>query len=102
MDTRDSSHENKSQEIQEFRQMCRVLIITVDHQSAELTARMTESLMRIKGNTDLSLIIVRNGSSSCVAGSVHLPCESFKNVWIYESAVNRGYFGGVRQGLEWF
>jgi GT2 family glycosyltransferase len=102
METRDASHEHESQEIQEFRQMCRVLIITVDHQSAELTARMTDNLMRIKGNTELSLIIVRNGSSSGVAGSIHLPRESFDNVWTYESAVNRGYFGGVRQGLEWF
>ena len=82
--------------------MCRVLIITVDHQSAELSARMTENLKRIKGNSDLSLVIVRNGSSSGVAGSARFPCESSANVWIHESATNRGYFGGARQGLEWF
>ena len=82
--------------------MCRVLIITVDHQSAELTARMRENLKRIKGNSDVSLIIVRNGASSDVAGNTCPPRESSENVWIYESAANRGYFGGAKQGLVWF
>lgn len=82
--------------------MCRVLIITVDHQSAELTARMRENLKRIKGNSDVSLIIVRNGSRSGVAGSTPSPCASSDNVWIHESAANRGYFGGAKQGLARF
>ena len=82
--------------------MYRVLIITVDHQSAELTARMTESLKRIKGNSAICIVIVRNGSGSGVAGSTRFLCESSENVWIYQSAENRGYFGGARQGLAWF
>jgi GT2 family glycosyltransferase len=64
--------------------------------------RRRENLKRIKGNSDVSLIIVRNGLSSGVAGSTRSPRESSDNVWIHESAANRGYFGGAKQGLVWF
>src|SRR4029077_1138961 len=80
----------------------RVLILTVDHHSASLTARMVESLRKLKLFHKTSIVIVRNGSGATCASSSQSPCESAENVWIRESATNRGYFGGVRHGLEWF
>ena len=82
--------------------MCRALIITVDHQSPELTARMLASLKRTQGESDYALLIVRNGTESCNNDGACSSRESAENFWILESAMNRGYFGGVKQGLEWF
>lgn len=85
----------------ESQRMRRVLIITVEHQSSAPTTRMTESLQRI--NTDgVSLLIVRNGSIRGSGGKTCPPYEPAGGVWIQESTTNRGYFGGAKQGLEWF
>jgi GT2 family glycosyltransferase len=81
---------------------CDVLILTVDHHSVPLTARMVDSLRKLKFFDRTVLVIVRNGSGSTAASSSQFPCESAENIWIQESATNRGYFGGVRHGLEWF
>jgi glycosyltransferase involved in cell wall biosynthesis len=81
---------------------CRVLILTVEHHSGSLTARMVESLSKLKLFDKTSIVIVKNGPGAAVASSSKFPYESAKNVWIQESAANRGYFGGVRRGLEWF
>ena len=80
----------------------RVLILTVDHHSDSLTARMVESLRKLKLFDKTSIVIVRNGSEANCVSSSQSPSESAENVWIRESATNRGYFGGVRHGLEWF
>ena len=79
-----------------------MLILTVDYHSADLTARMVESLTRLRRFDKTLLVIVRNGFDSGVAKSTQLHCQSTENVWLHNCTTNRGYFGGAKQGLQWF
>ena len=82
--------------------MCRGLIITVDHGSPGSTARLLASLKRTQGKMALSFLVVRNGSNLRDSDRTSCTPESTEKLWVLESARNRGYFGGVKQGLEWF
>lgn len=82
--------------------MYRTLLITVEHQSPDLTARLFSSVRRAYTQSDLFLLTVQNGPDSLVTDA---PCSSQKsdeNSWVLGLGPNRGYLGSAKQGLAWF
>ena len=82
--------------------MYSALIITVDHRSPELTARMLASFRRTSAFNDLALLVVRNGSDSCVYNGEYSTRKTDENIWVLECALNLGYFGSAKRGLQWY
>jgi GT2 family glycosyltransferase len=78
------------------------VIVTVEHQAAASTARMIESLRCLRLSCEVEVVIVQNGSRPNESEKLRSNCAPIGNVWVVESTTNRGYFGGVKLGLEWF
>ena len=61
---------------------------------------MLDSLRWLRGNRDVHVVISDNSCATEELLQIQTAVESFPNVQMLESSVNRGYFGGAVFALE--
>jgi GT2 family glycosyltransferase len=78
----------------------KAVIITVNYKAADSTLNFIESTSRLDGFTAVDVIIVDNGSADGSAARIRQSISNLVNVSLFESRVNRGYFGGANWALQ--
>ena len=78
----------------------KILLITVNYDSADCTLRLLRSLRKLHRASTLDIVIVENASPQSALSGTEAELESWHNARVMNSLTNRGYFGGARWGLE--
>lgn len=77
-----------------------VLIITVNYQGANATARFLEGASRLEDIGRAHLLVVENGSNDGSAEKLRPLIADTPNAELIESATNLGYFGAANWALQ--
>jgi GT2 family glycosyltransferase len=80
--------------------MVDALIITVSYKGADSTAQFLESGSRLCGFDSAHFIVVENASNDGSTEKLRPLVSAFRNVELFESQTNRGYFGGANWALQ--
>jgi len=78
----------------------KALVITVNYRGAADTLRLLESLRRLKGFSEIDVIVVDNFSTDGSPSAIRAAMSSLENVQLLESTMNRGYFGAAKWALR--
>jgi GT2 family glycosyltransferase len=80
--------------------MTDTLIIAVNYKAADATIRFLESASKMEQFRFAHVIVVENGSGDGSAETLRPKVARFDNVELFESEVNRGYFGAANWALR--
>jgi GT2 family glycosyltransferase len=78
-----------------------VLLLAVNYRNPEEGCRYVEQVQALEGSDTIATALVANDVSAAEANTLAAIQEQ-RNVFIYASKENRGYFGGAQWGLEQF
>lgn len=76
------------------------MIITVNYKGADSTLRFVDSISKLTSSAAVDVIIVDNRSADGSAARISQKIGNLVNVSLFESQVNRGYFGGANWALK--